>query len=639
MTAALLALALAARAQDTEPPPDDDDPGVIVVTASRTEQPVSETVVVTEVITAEDMVAMGADDAAEALELQPGVTITRTFRGAGVEMQGLGSRYVLVLVNGRRVGGRTDGVLDLSRYPVERIERIEIVKGASAVLYGSDAIAGVVNLILREPERGWSNRARATYGSRHSLRASDSFATKADRWEGTAGAGIAANDGFDWDPTDAQTDGDWLRRASVDAEGAVDLTDDLRVFGGGDYQISDRRGVDQPDLATFDRRNLTEQGSARLGTAWLFDAKSRLTVDASGFVFRDQYVSDQQGSDDRDLYEETRERLAQASAQADRFFDAGHLVSVGGEALAEALSSPRLSADGTRARIALFAQDEWRPGGDGPLRIAGGARFDHDSKFGSHPAFRLALRYDPIDEVAIRLNAGTGYRAPDFKELLLSFDNASAGYRVTGNEDLLPETSLSVAGGVEVAPVKPLRLRVDAFRHDLTNLIDFELASEGSAGAADLYQYANVASALTAGVESSVWWEIVSDLRLDLSHTWTVTRDETAGRPLQGRAPHRGTARLSGWSAPLGLGGSATAVLVSQRLYFADEDGDGVEETTASAAYALVGARVEKALLADQLSLFVGVDNALNAGDAEYNHLDPRFFYAGLDVRLSRGPR
>ena len=188
--------------------PDHDDPGeIMVVTGSRTEQALSEAVVATDVVTREQIRSAGAEDASQVLETMSGVEIYRSFRGAAVRMQGLDSEYVLVLIDGRRMIGRSDGVLDLSRIPAERIERIEVVKGAASALYGSDAIAGVINIITRQPEEPFSLETHASYGSRNTIVGTTSVGLMRDKWSGGASLGWHSTDGYDWDTSDEQTDG------------------------------------------------------------------------------------------------------------------------------------------------------------------------------------------------------------------------------------------------------------------------------------------------------------------------------------------------------------------------------------------------------------------------------------------------
>ena len=115
-----------AESQTTQTTPaTDDEPEVMVITGALTAQPLSESVVATQVISQDTMREVGAGDAAEALEAESSIQVDRTFRGAAVRIQGLEPEHSLVLVDGFRIAGRRDGVLDLSRFPTELVEQIE----------------------------------------------------------------------------------------------------------------------------------------------------------------------------------------------------------------------------------------------------------------------------------------------------------------------------------------------------------------------------------------------------------------------------------------------------------------------------------------------------------------------------------
>lgn len=633
MLLALLLAALPVLAQD-------EAGEVMVITGSRTERALSESVVTTDVITQEQILASGASDASEVLETVPGVVVRRSFRGAGVQMQGMDSRYVLILVNGKRVIGRRDGVIDLSRIPAERIERIEIVKGAASALYGSDAIAGVINIITRQPEEGLSSQAVASYGSRNTLDASETVGLRRESWAAGLSLGWHQTDGYDWDPSDAQTDGNAAKQGSGEADLEWKLSPDVRLLADGGYRMRDSRGVDQVQAATFDRRNLTEDASLRLGTELLPSATAKVTVHATGSLYRDQYSLDQRGGDDLDAYEDSRELLGQLDGQWDQVLGR-NVLSVGVEGLRETLDSPRLSEPGQRWRGAVFAQDSLVLGGRDQLELVPSARLDADSWFGLHPTPRLAARWDATEELALRANAGWGFRAPTFKEMYLFFENPSAGYQIEGNPDLEPETSFGVSVGIEAAPAPALTVRLDGFYNDLTNLIDFDFVQEATASSAARYTYLNIARALTTGGEAAVRLRVSRVLATDLGYTYTVTRDRALERPLDGRAPHRGTVGLTGrWPAALAEA-TIRGEIVGPTRFFVDDDGDGIEETHDVAPYANLKIRVEKTVLPRiwqgtgdgapaGLRLFAGVDNVLDAGDALYIHLDPRLVYGGL---------
>jgi len=586
------------------------------------------------VVTREQIEQAGAEDASQILDSMSGVEIVRSFRGAGVRMQGLDSEYVLVLIDGQRMIGRRDGVLDLSRIPAERIERIEVVKGAASALYGSDAIAGVINIITREPEDPFSAELHASYGSRNTLASSASLGIKREKWSTGANVGWHSTDGYDWDPSDAQTDGSRIRQGSADIGADGKISDSWRVSADGSYMQRDSRGVDQNGPANFDRHNVTEEAGARLGSVNLLGTSAKLRTNLTGSMLRDQYLQDQQGSDALDKFEESRESLAQLDSQLDWVLGDHQFLSVGVEGSSEQMDSPRLNRLGERYRFAAFAQDEFRLGADDQLAIVPSARVDMDSWFGVHPTPRLALRYDPIETLAFRLAAGQGFRAPVFKEMFIFFENPSAGYQVEGNPDLKPETSFNVSGGVEYSPVDPLRLRVDLFRNQLENMIAYGMLEDATAATAARWSYVNVASALTQGVEAAATIGLGDLGQLDLGYTYTYTwsYEEGVERPLDGRAPHRGTASLSLGHDDWGLNGNLRGSLVGTTLFFYDEDGDGIEDEIETDPYVSLDARLQKRVLKKRLALFVGVDNAMNAGDALYIHLDPRMFYGGLTL-------
>jgi outer membrane cobalamin receptor len=166
--ALLLALALFSLpilAQETA----EDEPEVtVVITADRIEGPQSESIATATVITAEQMQREGVQSAADALKLVPGVEMKQNgqFGSLAVpSIRGTTANQTLVLVDGMRVSNSSFmGGTDLSKFPVEEIERIEIIRGPSSSLYGSEAIGGVINIITKRPE-GSGGSSTLGYGS------------------------------------------------------------------------------------------------------------------------------------------------------------------------------------------------------------------------------------------------------------------------------------------------------------------------------------------------------------------------------------------------------------------------------------------------------------------------------------------
>ena len=144
----------------------------VVVTATRTERKLGNVAVPVTIISQQTIRQSGSLRLKDILQEQTGLYITNGF-GAGVQMQGLNPDYTLILIEGEPLVGRTAGVLDLNRISAGSVKKIEIVKGPSSSLYGSEAMAGVINIItdksfrknvelgvrygFGDPDKGWAS--------------------------------------------------------------------------------------------------------------------------------------------------------------------------------------------------------------------------------------------------------------------------------------------------------------------------------------------------------------------------------------------------------------------------------------------------------------------------------------------------
>lgn len=594
---------------------------IIVVTGTRAETPLAASPVTTEVVAREAIEESGAETVADALATRPGLWLERTLAGTSISMQGLGSKYVLVLVDGQRQLGRVDGALDLERFGAADVEQIEIVRGPGSAMYGADALAGVVNIITRPP-----GEERAELDLRVDHRgASESHATvgggRGD-WSGVASGTWRRGDAFDHSPADPGTTIAAYTDAHAELRTRYQRGERWRVDGTTGFQRRDLQGVDtQGGGAVLDRRNLVEIASAGL-TARRTGERGGATVHAGLGYHRDQFASDQRGATALDQYQDTREHLGELSGQVERRIGERHLATAGAEGLIEGLRSERLSDDGARRRGALWLQDEWRAGADYRWLVVPAVRVDADSQFGVHATPRLAARWDVTDEVVTRASLGLGYRAPSFKEQLLRFENPGAGYVVIGNPDLAPETSRSLQGGAEWRPAGWAWTAANLFVNDLTDLITAVTRSDGGPGMPVQFSYANVGRARTAGVELSAA-VARGRLRAELGYAYTYTRDLEAGVPLDGMPAHRVAGALRWRDAGEGLTAVAEVALTGARPY---QVADGM---TAADARVDLRARVARRF-GEQLELYVGAENLLGAGDAGFDPIAPRTLYAGI---------
>ena len=614
----------------------------VVVTGSRTDGLHKDSVIATQVIDRETILRSGASTVADVFRSQPGVSFERSFAGTAIRLQGLNPEHVLILVDGQRIVGRKNGAIDLARYPVDWIERIEIVKGPSSVLYGADAMGGVINLITRRADAPFSSDVYASYSPAGHVDGSGSVAAQVRQTGSRFHGGAHTVSRYDRDSSTPTTDGPDKAMVHVGNVTDVQITQDWQVTSRISYRQEEKSGVSQSGSgAVFDDRNLAEELQAAIGSdAWL-TGKDHLRITLFSTWYRDQFDRNQRKSDAQNSYQDTRELLSQASIQYDRNFADAHITSVGVDVLHEEMDSDRLdSGQGSRRRVGVFLQDQWTLPTKSLFTVMPGARIDIDSQFGVHPSPRLALRFDPVSDVALRASVGWGYRAPSFKELLMRFENSSRGYVVEGNTALKPETSRNVSAGVDWQTSDAVGLSISGYRNDVDDLIDYGTLDEGGAGSSIRYGYINVAEAVTQGGElnliADAWTGFTASAGYSFSHTLNVEQD----RPLEGRPVHRVSGEMVQRFEATGSQASLRGSWSSAKAFFVDADGDGQDERLNSPPATLLDAKISQdiGLSRAGLRLFVGVDNILNEGDPDFLPVPPRTYFLGLTGRYPIQP-
>ena len=343
-----------AAAQSTRPvaPPDSvRDLGRVVVTATRSASALEDVAVPTTVVTAEQAQADGALRLDDLLQTIPGLSLTSDF-GTGIQVQGLDPAYTLILIDGEPVIGRMSGVLDLSRLSLGGIDRVQLVRGPSSSLYGSEALAGVVNLVTRPPSdlRGQVSARTGTFGTTNVAVEAEGGGQVAGR---AAGVRLMVDryttDGYDLDPTVFGPTTPISNETTADLRVRTELSSNTRLRLGvrassgqqdQSYAFTDASGgVDEIDQAERRRDwsihpELRHALSGRLA--------SRLSLYAAGYRLDTDVV---RRADGVRTYDDTfDQRILKAEAQLDGLWSVRNrtIVGAGGwqDALAASATAP-----------------------------------------------------------------------------------------------------------------------------------------------------------------------------------------------------------------------------------------------------------------------------------------------------------
>ncbi len=510
LVAALLSPLAAAASRVREQP-------AVLVTANRRVESIDDTLAHATLIERAEIESTGARDVLELLRRFAGVELARSGgpgQSTSVFLRGTNSNHVLVLIDGVRVASANQGSFDFAHLPLAQIERIEIVRGPRAAWWGSDAIGGVIQIFTRVPE-GVTAAVRAG-----SLGHTEAHAAVGGN-RGPEGASFGATAGvIDIDGISAQLPGgfafdpdrDGYRNRHVSLRGAMPL---------GSQRLGASLLVTDSDVE-FDQGTSaieTASGGVTLAGAVGSNWQQNLVL---GYA-RDRLETP-------DFFSLFRSSRSSLDWQIARPFTAGGELVLGAQWLRESGESIDTfggSADFDRSRrnaaaFATYAQDFGRQ------RIEVAVRHDDNSQFDGHTTAQAAYGIGLSESVRLYGSWGQGFRAPNFNELY----SPGFGGDFAGNPSLAPESSRSVEAGLVWQLQPAQRLRVDAWRTRIEDLVAFSGPRFGAV---------NVGRAAIDGVEVVHEWQQGS-WRTRLDATWQNARDQATDLDLPRRASRRASA-------------------------------------------------------------------------------------------------
>lgn len=417
----------------------------VVVTATRSQKKLKDVPITVQVVTAEDIKKSQSTDFKTFLENEfSGINFTYDGGSPNINMMGFGGKYVLFLMNGERMAGETFDNIDYDRIDIDNIERIEIIKGASSSLYGSNAIGGVINIITKDSKSPLDINTGYLYDSSRDHKLNLSVGTK-QKW------GNLSISSF------YKMREPYIIKDRISTGG---IYNELNVAGFTNYGIS-------PKL-TF---NLSPKIDLSLTPGYYFSERNPGTP--AGEIVRDRYYNynlglktnikfnDNQnlivsGAFDRydkyDYFRKINEKekkyeneVWRISSQYNQNLFKKHTLVAGGEVLSEKLLSFMFKNESTGGRenaqtYSAFTQQDWviNPA----VTIVTGARMDYHSIFKQYFTFRLSGMYRFDETMTIRAGYSGGFRSPTLKELYTNwFHPWGGGFQLMGNKNLRPETS------------------------------------------------------------------------------------------------------------------------------------------------------------------------------------------------------
>lgn len=437
------------------------------------------------VITGEELERKQTRYVADALRQVPGFAVSRTGSFGGltqVRVRGAEANHLLVMVDGVEMSETSSGEFDFGSLLVEDIDRIEVLRGPQSAFWGSNATAGVVNIITRRGERNrWRVNARSETGTDGTFLGGASLSGGGETYDVALSGAFRRNDGFNISDFGSEKDGD--RNTTLNGRFTWDLTPDLKL--DGTLRYVDRKSDTDPqdftlndDFTPGSDYGLVVHGNDWTATQELFGSIGATYVSLDGALtqkarftgsdtHRDNFASADGGElswNDGNRYNGTY----QASYQFDtpEFLDARHQVTGGYEWERETFAPSHLTETFSRESNSLVG--EYRGEFLDQLYVNAALRHDFNDRFQDATTYSLSGAWK-VSGTETRLHAslGTGITNPTFFE---QFGFVPASFE--GNPNLKPEESFGWDIGVEQG-FFDRRLVVDVtyFNQDLTNEI------------------------------------------------------------------------------------------------------------------------------------------------------------------------
>jgi outer membrane receptor for ferrienterochelin and colicins len=483
------------------------------------------------------------------LDDQSGIFIVSDFGGGnGIQIQGLDSQYTLLLIDGSPIIGRQSGTLDLDRISIGNIEQIEIIKGSSSSLYGTDAIGGVVNLITTMTNDSISADISYKFSS---------FNTN----DISMNIGKISNKGHNLN----------LYFNSFNSEG-YDLNDNPVLNTVEPYK----------SYTGFLRHNFKKNKWSFFSSSRIYNENQDFTLDLNSygrniinessintsinfqnneshkFVF-ENYFTNYKNDEEYDLNQNSIDEsffdqsLFKSEIRSIFKNDVKNTLTIGLGFYSETLKRNNFYKDKvSQNSFNYFVQYEGFIFKN--TNYIFGARYDQYDEYESEFSPRFAIRTQINDNISSKISIGKGFKTPDFRQLYFNFSNSNSGYSVIGfnaakeiiynlqnlgqisnliiseeefSGNLKPESSISFNLGFNINTYKNIIFDLNFFRNQIQNLIDYKIIATKLNGQS-IFSYYNLNKVYTQGIEFNTAFRLLNDFKINFGYQYLEAKDNEA---------------------------------------------------------------------------------------------------------------
>lgn len=544
----------------------------VVVTATRTQKKIKDIPVITQVLTAKQIEARGINDVKDLLMQEvPGLNFQEVGFGTSIDIQGLSSQHVLFLIDGERIAGENGGNIDYTRINLYNIDRIEIVKGASSALYGSQAMGGVINVITKQAKKKVEASVGARYAGMNQRNYEDTpkdhsqykFRRNVDKQNINANASIGFNLGkltMNTDVLYKSFDGYQLydRKPLTKYFAAYDTTvveaisktptsisgyEDLNISHRMSYRfspkltVSVKGGYYMLNKYDFEANNIFDN-TEDYNYGGNIDYKINETSHLTASYYADYYSRYDKFEKKSGRRLEYKNNIQQPRVMYTNTALKNQTLTGGLEFYRESLYGDKFSNEENETKSqwygTFFAQDDWKI--DRRFSAIAGIRADYHQEYGLNVTPKISFMYKPFP-FTLRLNYARGYRSPTLKELFMDWDHLGM-FWIYGNPDLKPETNNYISLSGEYIN-NWLNVTANLYGNWFRNKIEGEWTNDQT----ELH-YVNVGHSRLMGAEVVGKIRFNNHFSMHGAYNYLYTAKDKQGVRLSSSSPHSGNVRL-----------------------------------------------------------------------------------------------
>lgn len=539
--------------------------GEVIVTATRTKKNAVDVPLPVQIISKSYIQNTGSQKLMDILQQQTGLVLADNPLGAalqgypnpfgaGIQMQGLDPAYSLILVDGEPLTGRNAGILNLGRIAIGNIKQIEIVKGPATSLYGSSAMAGVINIITERPESDESD-FQLHYGSHNTLGLTGNAFIKTKKTGIQLFANRYSSDGYDLDKAiygktvDPFTDYSFNAKISYQINSSTQILLSVRYFSEKQFNNYLVYVGSTPSAV---KGNTTEKDKS-INTQLLHNfsekVKGILRLYTTGYENNASVFTEKTN----DLFEKMflNQFLLKPEMQIE-IGDKKNKFIAGGGYNYETINSSRYTNKKNLDAAYVFMQQELQR--KDKINIIVGARLDKSTLYKAQFSPKIAIGYKANKKITFNASMGTGFKTPDFRQLFLNFTNSLVGYTLLGaselsnglsqlkqngqidssvnitpylgTHDLLPEKSTGINIGMKYSPFPSTNFSLNIFRNDIKNLIETYNLPFTKINNQAIFSYVNVSKVYTEGFDVNISNAISKSFNISGGYQFLIAKDK-----------------------------------------------------------------------------------------------------------------